>query len=413
MALILNTLFQLGKTVNSVSISIIVIIYFVSDTTFLKFPITSFNVDYFLILIGLNLIRLIITNKKFLSLSQKFYLGSLIFAFSFAKIYSFGLILIWLILYLILTVIGRLKLKKDVLIPSILGLIPAFIWLLRNILFFKNPFYPYFDQVFNSDYSTSSLADPFGPDERFRFFELITNFELNLNSYILIYEFILVIVTLFFIFYLIKKYWRNFIILSFLTSSLLIYIYLYWSTGDELNRYRHFISWMTIYLLIMTLRTDRIRGFIITFMIISTLINFTVSRYSYIQNVENNLNRSNMSDQLSRIQTYDQFKLIQLAHTKYTDERVLLIGDNRLALLPINFRAADPSRFSVLNSFNYDTTEKIVTYVKKENFKVLMISFDWGEPAGWNKQLWFELFQNPQICDAYDFEGLLVCEIKY
>jgi uncharacterized protein (DUF1684 family) len=132
-----------------------------------------------------------------------------------------------------------------------------------------------------------------------------------------------------------------------------------------------------------------------------------------LQNIKNNLKTYNTSDQIFAIKTYDQYKLIKLAHDNYRDDRVLLIGDNRLALLPINFRAADTSRFSVLNYFANDTTEKILVYLKQEKIEVLILSSDWGEPAKWNKQLWFELFQNPQICDAYDFEGLLVCEIKY
>jgi hypothetical protein len=146
-------------------------------------------------------------------------------------------------------------------------------------------------------------------------------------------------------------------------------------------------------------------------MFLSTLINFSVSRHIFIQNIENNLTKNNLSDQLSELQSYDQFKLIRLANINYEREKVLLLGDNRLALLPINFRAADPSRFSVLNSESYNTTEKIVDYLKKNDFKIVILSLDWGEPAKWNKELWFGLFENQQRCKTYSYEGLQVCEI--
>jgi hypothetical protein len=170
---------------------------------------------------------------------------------------------------------------------------------------------------------------------------------------------------------------------------------------------------MIIYLFIITPKKNWLQKFILIVFFISSTINFSYSWHTYLQNIKNNLKTYNTSDQIFAIKTYDQYKLIKLAHDNYRDDRVLLIGDNRLALLPINFRAADTSRFSVLNYFANDTTEKILVYLKQEKIEVLILSSDWGEPAKWNKQLWFELFQNPQICDAYDFEGLLVCEIKY
>jgi hypothetical protein len=317
--------------------------------------------------------------------------------------------------YVIVAIKRKIRLRKDILIPSIIGLIPATAWLIRNTIFYKNPFYPYFDQLFSRGNLAGNLADPIGPrplgNERFRFAGLINRFDWSLNSYTLIYEFTLVILTVFFSFYLIKKYWTNYLILPFIISSLMLYVYLYWSTGEELTRYRHFILWIIIYLLLLTLKKDSLRGFIFAFMFLSTLINFSVSRHIFIQNIENNLTKNNLSDQLSELQSYDQFKLIRLANINYEREKVLLLGDNRLALLPINFRAADPSRFSVLNSESYNTTEKIVDYLKKNDFKIVILSLDWGEPAKWNKELWFGLFENQQRCKTYSYEGLQVCEI--
>jgi hypothetical protein len=413
MSIILNTLFILGKLIKSVSISILVILFFISDTTFLKAPITSFNIDYFLILIGLNLIHFVLMSKNPYSLSRMFYFGTLIFAFSFAKIYSFALIVIWVMLYVIVAIKRKIRIRIDILIPSIIGLIPAAAWLTRNTLFYKNPFYPYFDQLFHRDNLAGNWSDPFGPlsNERFRFFGIMNRFDWSLNSYTLIYEFILVILTVLFSFYLIKKYWTNCLVLPFIASSLIIYVYLYWSTGDELTRYRHFILWMIIYLLLFTLKKERLRGFIFAFMFLFAMINFSVSRHVFIQNLGHNLTKNNSSDQLSELQSYDQFKLIRLANTKYKKEKVLLLGDNRLALLPINFRAADPSRFSVVSSKSYNTTEKIIDYLKQNNIKIVILSLDWGEPAKWNKELWLGLFENQQRCETYSYEGLRVCEI--
>jgi len=415
MALILNTLFQLRKLINSISIPILLILFFIFDTTFLKFPITSFNVDYFLILIGLNLTSFVKYHWDLKSGSNKVYFAILIFAFSYAKLYSFTLVIIWIFLYVALSIKRKIRIRKDVTIPLIIGLLPSAIWLIRNILFFKNPFYPYFDQIFNWDQSSKKWTDPFNSFlvDRFQFIELMTRFQWSRDSYILIYEFSLVILTLLCGVYLIRKYLKNTPLVSFILSSLIVYLFIYWSTGDELNRYRHFILWMIIYLFIITPKKNWLQKFILIVFFISSTINFSYSWHTYWQNIKNNLKTYNTSDQIFAIKTYDQYKLIKLAHDNYRDDRVLLIGDNRLALLPINFRAADTSRFSVLNYLANDTTEKILVYLKQEKIDVLILSSDWGEPAKWNKQLWFELFQNPQICDAYDFEGLLVCEIKY
>jgi hypothetical protein len=412
-ALILNSLIQI-KIDNKYLSSSVLIIFFILGPAFMKFPATSFSVDYFLILISINLFNLFYQKKYYLRIEFHFFLVLYIYNLANSKFHSFILVIVWISLYLFLSKIKNLIIDKHILFSFILTLIPSIVWLLRNVIFFGNPFYPYLGEIFNRgrNYSKwidpSTLADP----NRFKFFNFLHKFELNINNYILTYEFLIFLFFILISLHLIKRYSDDILQFSLILSTTLCLIFLYFLTGDELGRYREFLIWILILYFITSFKKSNALRITILILILTSTVNFIFFKNFYLSTIKNNLQdfKSSKSSEVNR--NYDQNTLLDLAYINYQDEKVLIFVDNRLTLLPDNFRAADTSKFSVLNYTVYNSELRINQYLKQNYFSTVIFNFHWGRPREWDELLWKRFLSNNNYCYTYEVGMLVICELK-